>query len=566
VSHSPRYPITHIVIIDKENRSFDEMFGRYPRADGATTAELANGKVIRLGHTPDHTLLDVGHAGDAAAYAVDGGRMDRFNGLPGAIQNGTDIADSQLHQSDIPNYWRLAQHFTLDDHFFSTILGPSFPNHLITIAASSNNTDDNPRGQTYHAWGCDGGPFSVVTAINPNTGQTYLTKPCFNIPTMADTFQKDHISWRYYAPGQYQSGYIWSSFDAIKHIRFSHLWRTNVVPTGQFVRDVKAGRLPEVSWLVTSEELSEHPPYSMCLGENWTINQINAVMRSPLWKSTLIVLTWDDFGGFYDHVAPPHLDYISLGPRVPAIIISPYARPQYVDHSILEFDSILRFIEQDFRLPALTWRDASAASLTSSLDFGQKPLAPLVLKTRSCPKNDYVSSSVLFGSYLHLIAQKSGKELLMRLKGTTLVTLLVGPSTWFGLATGNNPTTLSNFRVGDRLQANARPDPQRALVYGANTVRDLDEILFSHQRGFIEETGQFGQTIDVRFGKHESLVDIGRSTRITLPNGHRGTIADLRTGVTVIVTGIRNTRLDELVQTSSIGLYVPPHGKGHKKG
>src|SRR5947209_59845 len=177
-SHAPRYPIQHIVIIDKENRSFDEMFGLFPRADGATTAELASGKVIRLGHTPDHTLLDVGHAGDAAAFAVDDGRMDRFNQLPGAIQNGRDIADSQLRQSDVPNYWRLAGHYTLDDHFFSTILGPSFPNHLVTIAAGSNNTDDNPRGQTFHAWGCDGGRYPVVTAIDPATGRTYLTKPC----------------------------------------------------------------------------------------------------------------------------------------------------------------------------------------------------------------------------------------------------------------------------------------------------------------------------------------------------------------------------------------------------
>jgi phospholipase C len=203
-----RYPIQHIVIIDKENRSFDQMFGTFPGADGATTARLPSGTVVPLGRTPDHTLLDVGHAGDSAAFAENQGRMNRFSELPGAIQDGRDIADSQFRQSDIPSYWKYAQAYTLDDHFFSTIDGPSFPNHLVTIAASSDNTIDNPYGQTHHAWGCDGGPYSVVNAIDPATGRHYLTRSCFSIPTIANTFERYHISWRYFAPGQYQSGYV----------------------------------------------------------------------------------------------------------------------------------------------------------------------------------------------------------------------------------------------------------------------------------------------------------------------------------------------------------------------
>lgn len=560
-----RFPIRHIVIIDKENRSFDEMFGLFPGADGAHTVELASGKVVPLGHTPDHTLLDIGHAGDAAAFAVDGGRMDRFDQLPGAIQNGQDVANSQLHPSDIPAYWRLARAFTLDDHFFATILGPSFPNHLITIAASSANTDDNPRGQTHHAWGCDGGPYSVVNAVNPLTGRKYLTRPCFNIPTLADTFGRHHVSWRYYAPGQYRSGYIWSSFDAIRHVRYSRLWKTNVPSDTQFIRDVRAGRLPEVSWLVTSEQLSEHPPYSICLGENWTVDQINAVMRSSLWKSTLIVLTWDDFGGFFDHVAPPRLDYISLGPRVPTLIISPYARAHLVDHHPMEFDSILKFIEQDFRLPALTARDRNASSLLTSLNFKQRPLAPLILSRRSCPKSDNPTSQTLTGTYLRLIQHPYGAELLVRIKGGILVTFLVGPSTWTAPGTSNKPTSLSNFRVGDAVQVNGFPDPQRALVYGANTVRDKNLVPFFRQRGLILQTGQFGDTISVRFGRREILVDIPHSAVIRLPSGKRGSIADLQAGVSVIVSGLRNTRLEEVVGTSTIQLFHPPHGKARRK-
>jgi phospholipase C len=549
--HEARYPISHIVIIDKENHSFDNLFGLFPGADGASTADIADGHTVPLGHTPDHTLLDIGHAGDAAAFAVDQGRMDRFDQLPGAMQNGKDIANSQYHQSDIPNYWRYAQTFTLDDHFFSTIMGPSFPNHLVTIAASSDNAIDNPRGQTRHAWGCDGGPYSVVTAVNPQTGRQYLKRPCFDMPTLADTFQKYHVSWKYYAPDHYQSGYVWSAFDAIRHIRYSKLWKTNVPSDGWFIKDVKAGRLPSVSWLVTNEPQSEHPPYSMCVGENWTVDQINAVMHSKYWKSTLIVLTWDDFGGFYDHVAPPKVDYISFGPRVPTILISPYARPHYVDHHTMDFTSILKFIEDDFLLPPLNQRDGNAHSLISSLNYAQKPLRPLVLKKRTCPAGANHIKTTLTGVYLKLVTEKYGQEMLVRLTGDNIATLLIGPSVAYRMGK-STAISLSDFRVGDHVYAIARPDPQRALVYGAGTLRDLDLEPFGPKRGLITTVGQFGQTIVVRFGPQSLIVDLDKTTLIQLPDGSKGSIADLSTGKTVEIVGIHNKRLDEITRAYRI--------------
>src|SRR5947209_1307340 len=230
-----RYPIQHIVIIDKENHSFDNLFGLFPGADGTDVAHLSDGTTTPLLHTPDHTLLDIGHAGDAAAFATDQGKMDRFGQLPGAVQDGLNIANSQYREADIPAYWDLARHYALDDHFFATILGPSFPNHLVTIAATSANSFDNPRGQTAHAWGCDGGKYSLVDAADPSTGKVYQTRPCFDIPTLADTFQKAHVSWTYYAPGQNRSGYTWSSFDAIRRVRYSSLWHTNVVSDSRFI-------------------------------------------------------------------------------------------------------------------------------------------------------------------------------------------------------------------------------------------------------------------------------------------------------------------------------------------
>jgi phospholipase C len=556
-STAARFPITHIVIIDKENRSFDNLFGTFPGADGTTVARVDTGssvKLVHMGRTPDHTLLDIAHAGDSAAFAVHGGHMDRFGLLPGAIQNGQDIADTEFHAADIPAYWAYAKRFTLDDHFFATIMGPSFPNHLVTIAASSANTVDNPRGQLRHAWGCDGGSLSVVNAVDPITGRPYLTRPCFSIPTMADSFQRHHISWKYYSPGQYQPGYIWNAFDAIKNVRYSSLWGKYAdYPYTKFTSDVAKGKLPEVSWLVSNTEESEHPPFSMCVGERWTVQQINAIMRSPLWRSTLVVLTWDDFGGFYDHVAPPREDYISLGPRVPTLIISPYARPHFIDHHTLEFDSILRFIEQDFGLPALTSRDRHAASLLSSLDFHQTPQSPLLLQEQRCPAADYHIRTGVSGIYLKLITSKYDREMLVRIAGGDIATLLIGPSTPI-LTANNHPASLGDYRVGDRITSAARPDQQRALLYGAGTMRDLDLKSFGPQKGIIVDMGQLGQTMTVQFGKMSLLVDISKHTKIIVPHEKHGTIADLTAGNPISVIGIVNTRLGEVTTASTIAV------------
>jgi phospholipase C len=558
----PRYPIDHIVIIDRENHSFDNLFGTFPGADGKSTAQLRDGRTVRLGHTPDHTVLDLGHAGDSASFAVDGGRMDRFALLPGAIQNGQDIADSQYHQSDIPDYWRYAEHFTLDDHFFSTIMGPSFPNHLAVVAASSANTIDNPRDITFHSWGCDSGPYAVVDAVDPRTGEPYLTKPCFNLKTLPDVLQQHHISWKYYAPPAFQSGYIWSTLDAIRHIRYSNLWKTNVPPDTAFMSDLREGKLPAVSWLVTGAEQSEHPPYSMCVGENWTVDQINAVMKSRYWKTTLIVLTWDDFGGFYDHVAPPRLSHISLGPRVPTIVISPYARPHFVDRSQLDFTSILKFIEQDFRLPPLTSLDRRAHSLLSSLNVHQKPLSPLVLAKRACPASDQNIHITVDGTYLRLTHPPYGAELEVRLKGGNLATLLVSSSTTLVQMSNSHRAELSDYRQGDRIVANVIPDQQRALLYGAAVLHDLDLVPFGPRTGQVIAVGQGGGDIEVRFGPRMLLVDLTNRTSIARRNGRKGSVADVAPGAEVSVTGVLNTRLDEIVRVSGIKVTAVPHGKG----
>src|SRR5439155_17564017 len=188
------------------------------------------------------------------------------------------------------------------------------------------------------------------TAAIRKIRQTFWTErhPCVNIRTLADELQARHLPWK-----EYRGENQWvQPFRMIRHVRFDPAKWRNVVHPGQFLRDARAGNLPAFSWLTPPIKLSDHPPNSICRGENWTVRFLNALMRSDDWDSTAVVLTWDDYGGFYDHVAPPHPDPYGLGPRVPTIIISPWAR-RGVDHEVMSFDSMLRLAETVFDLPVL---------------------------------------------------------------------------------------------------------------------------------------------------------------------------------------------------------------------
>lgn len=372
--------IKHVVFIIKENRSFDNYFGTFPGADGATSGPTSTGVTIPLGHTPDKMLHDIGHGWYDAHTAIHGGKMDQFD----KVSRGSDLTGyTQMQQADIPNYFAYAHQFVLADRMFSSLEGPSFPNHLYTMAAQSGGAIDNPTNSPGGIWGCDA-DAGVTVGVMDSTGKVTQEPPCFDFQTIVDSLQNAGISWKYYAPGMGQSGYNWSTLDAVSHIRNGPLWQSNVVPTKQFVTDAQSGNLPTVSWII-SGPTSEHPPYSTCAGENWTVQQINAVMQGPNWGSTAIFLTWDDFGGFYDHVPPPGVDQFGLGPRVPLLIISPFAKKGVVSHTQYEFSSFLAFLETRFGLAALTSRDAAAANMTDSFDFAGTPQPPLPQTGRTCP-------------------------------------------------------------------------------------------------------------------------------------------------------------------------------------
>jgi phospholipase C len=378
--------INHIVFLIKENRTFDTYFGTFPGANGATTGKISTGQVVPLGRTADRTPHDMGHSWPAALTAVDNGQMDQFDLIPNGTVNGDYLTYTQFTEQDIPNYFAYAKQFALSDNTFSSLRGASFANHLYMIAATSGGAIGLPT--VIHrpgAWGCDGQPGTTVSVMAQD-GVISNEFPCFDFPTLGDSLNNNfNRTWKSYSPSLGESGYQWSAYDAVSHVRNSAMWTDHVVSWKQFAIDAAAGKLPAVSWVITDGDTSEHPPASSCVGENETVTQLNALMQGPDWASTAVFLTWDDFGGFYDHVPPPGIDQYGFGPRVPMIIISPYAKPGYISHTLYTFESVARFIEERFSLPALTDRDANANDMLDSFNFFQTPQPPFILQPRACP-------------------------------------------------------------------------------------------------------------------------------------------------------------------------------------
>src|SRR6266508_3684808 len=371
-SFATRWPIKHVVFIIKENRTFDNLFGRFPGADGATTG-LDQGTVRPLTQAPDRIPVDIVHCYQCALQAWNGGKR-----------------------------------FVLEDNFFASAQGPSFPNHLYTIAAQSGGAHDNPiqdlerlreRHRTtglFKAWGCDSMEEAYVP-VEDREGKEVKVPPSFDFLTESDLRLGAGIPWAYYSATNMQNGYLWSAYDAVRHIREdTQLWQSHVFPVDGLVRDIRDDRLPPVTWVTPRFELSEHPEYSFCWGQSWTTRVLNVIMSSPMWKDTAIFITWDDYGGFYDHVPPPQVDRFGFGIRVPLLVISPYAKAGYVDHTLGEFSSVLRFIEDNWGLSQLTHRDRDARNLSEAFDFSQVPRKPDPQPMRTdCPGPQFPNDPAL---------------------------------------------------------------------------------------------------------------------------------------------------------------------------
>ncbi len=389
-------PIRHVVVIVKENHTFDNEFGSFPGAEGIALIH-ADGGEFAPPRAPDHTPRDLCHRHECALADWNDGGIDGWDNVPGASEKGDHLVYAQYQEADLPNYWQYARHFTLGDRFFANVLGPSFPGHTFLLAAQAGWAVGNPSiTPLVPYWGCDQTSDARIAVEDAATCTTREVFPCFDIPSVPDLLPPG-ATWKFYGSQDFVLREVWSMFDAVGPVRHGAGWQ-NVVPLEQFTEDVKNGTLPSVSWVVPQDLMSEHPHVGgMCTGENATVERINAVMKSPYWSETAIVVTTDDFGGWYDHVKPPRVygcdaqRPYGLGFRLPLLIISPWARPGFIFHEDAEQASVARFIGRVFGAqqtltdldPAA--QDRQANDLWGAFDFTQVPNEPLVLAPRSCP-------------------------------------------------------------------------------------------------------------------------------------------------------------------------------------
>jgi phospholipase C len=357
-------PIQHIVIIMQENRSFDHMFNGFPGADTVRTGMHKGVEVplvpTSLGNGPD---LDHSHTNWWKQW--NGGAMDNFG------TNGTMLPYSYIREKEVEPYWTLARNFTLGDRMFQSNTGPSFVAHQYMIAGQSGNASENPSG---NVWGCGAASTARVPLLGPNGTDRPGVYPCFDYLTIADLLDAKGITWRYYAPSEESDQFfILSAYQAIRHIFFGPDWNEKVVsPETRVLKDIDSGHLAQVTWIVPAFNNSDHPG-APPLGPDWVVSIVNAIGRSQFWDSTTIFISWDDWGGWYDHVPPPQVDDMGLGFRVPVIVVSPYAKRGYVSHVTHESGGFLRYTETVFDLPSLGTRDSISDDFSDCFDYTQPP-------------------------------------------------------------------------------------------------------------------------------------------------------------------------------------------------
>jgi phospholipase C len=397
--------IKHIVIIVQENRSFDNVFAGFPGADTQSYGYW-HAKKVPLHEVsfiaPKPYMTDMIHNWPSAHLGYDGGKMDGFGS--NTFSQGLGVATwpyAYLKRSEVRPYWDMASQYVLADHMFPTMFGGSFTAHLDLISGTADlapNVSEVDWPDSSH-WGCDATPGTVSSLVTPAQYEPGRGPfPCFTqFRTMADTLDAANISWKYYAPGVNGGdlgGLVWSEFSAIKKVRYGADWANVVSPPTTVLADAAAGNLPQISWVIPDYLDSDHSAANSDAGPSWVAAVVNAIGQGPDWSSTAIVLVWDDWGGWNDHMPPPQLDWKGLGIRVPAIVISPYARKGFVDHTQYEFSSILKLAEQTFNLPAVGppsfgYTDTRANGMIDAFDFKQKP-RPFVKISAKYPPSHFI--------------------------------------------------------------------------------------------------------------------------------------------------------------------------------
>ena len=396
--------IKHVVFVVQENRSFENLFAGWPGANAPITgfgSRYVNKKLVRFPiplrpkrFESQSLSTDICHDWNAAITAWNGGRMDGFNREISATGCSGPIAGkgpyTYVDRSEILPYRQLATQYTLADHMFPTEFGESFTSHQDLVAGTTqidanHSLVNNPNAGV---WGCDAPPGTSTQLVDR---QRVVTRggpsPCLTqYATIADTLEVAKRSWRYYAQSTacgIACGGIWSAFDANKSVREApSRWKHVISPDTQALQDIANGDLADVTWIAPDIKWADYPAIPLDYGPSWVGDIVNAIGTSKYWDSTAIVVVWDDWGGGYDNLAPPQLDYVGLGIRVPCLIVSPYAQKNYVSHTQYEYGSLLKFVERAFGLPSLKTTDDRANSIVDSFDFTRPPRAFVPVKTK----------------------------------------------------------------------------------------------------------------------------------------------------------------------------------------
>lgn len=389
-------PISHIVIVFQENHVYDQYFGTYcssvgpycnlngtgyppglcvpldpsAPAQGCQSPYLAPSSLVT-------SPVDLVHDWGPAHEAYDNGSMDDFY-----LAEGKQISTFAYYNgAELPTYWDLAEEYGLGDNFFASVLSYSTPNHWYLLAGGAPNIS---LSQSFHR------PVPNPPVLSPSMEQ-YLDE-ANNTETIVNLLANSTASWKYYdyslssygqainaqiGAGAAQSAFdFWNPLAAVAS-SYTPAMKSHFVSSSAFFTDAAAGNLPNVSWVLPTYNVSDHPTASLINGQGWVARIVNAVEASPDWNSSAIFITWDDYGGYYDHVPPPPLDATGVSFRAPLLVVSPYAREGYISHQFTYFESLLHLIEWRFGLASLTARDANAPLPLDYFDFGAPPRAPI---------------------------------------------------------------------------------------------------------------------------------------------------------------------------------------------
>jgi len=415
------YPIKHIIFIIQENHTFDNYFGMYPGANGISSGASSpvdpnstldsavsvfhqnstlpiliqgdelppgvsdplefgedNSDNVSVSHLSSIVTTDISHTWQAAHVAYDNGKMDGFVYAQDILGLNGAEAMGYYTRSDLPYYYDYADNYVLDDDFFSSLMGPSLPNHL------------------YIASGTSGGMIGNSGETLTNSTQVELSALHLTWLTLAQELTATNVSWAWYTGDENADiGTLWNVLPLFSYFQKNpQLLNAHDLNTQDFVDSVANGSLPAISWItpgswkpanfpsalknVPNNDVSEHPPARLDCGTDYVASLVNDVMQSQYWSNSAIIITWDDYGGFYDHVAPPQVDAYGEGFRVPTLVISPFAKHHYIDHTQYEFGSFLKLAETVFNVPSLGTRDVIANNMLNSFDFQQAPQPALV--------------------------------------------------------------------------------------------------------------------------------------------------------------------------------------------